>query len=92
MNEEIVPTKPVDNKTLANSGFEDLFRDAPPMANPTGENAAAPTKPVDNKTQPSSGFEDFLKDSPPTVLEKPKADPKNDIMSLFEKVCEIDSN
>jgi len=87
VTEKTGPAKPVDNKTQPNSGFEDLFRDAPPIANPTASTAekAAPTKPVDNKTQPASGFEDLFKDSPPTVLEKSKTDPKNDIMSLFEK-------
>ena len=52
---------------------------------------AVPTKAVENKTQSNSGIEDLFKVSPslatPSVSEKPKKDVKNDIMSLFEKVC-----
>ncbi|KAM7495490.1 hypothetical protein LguiB_030099 [Lonicera macranthoides] len=86
-SEKTEPTKPVDNKTQPTSGIEDLFGDATPNANPTASTSekTSSSKPVENKTQPASGFEDLFKDSPPTVLEKPKTDPKNDIMSLFEK-------
>jgi stromal membrane-associated protein len=48
-------------------------------------------KAVENNTQSNSGIEDLFKDSPslatPSVSEKPQKDVKNDIMSLFEKVC-----
>ena len=52
---------------------------------------AVPRKAVENNTQSNSGIEDLFKDSPslaiPSVSEKPQKDVKNDIMSLFEKVC-----
>lgn len=49
------------------------------------------TKTVENTPRPTSGIEDLFKDSPsitPSLAsEKPQKDVKNDIMSLFEKVC-----
>lgn len=49
------------------------------------------TKSVDGTPQSTSGIEDLFKDSPsvtPSLTpENPQKDVKNDIMSLFEKVC-----
>lgn len=50
-----------------------------------------PAKLEETKSQPTSGIEDLFKDSPsiaPTSTSgNPQKDVKNDIMSLFEKVC-----
>ena len=49
-----------------------------------------PPKPVESNSKSTSGIEDLFTDSPlvtPSVSQKPQKDVKNDIMSLFEKVC-----
>ena len=50
----------------------------------------ASTKAVESNPKANSGIEDLFKDLPsltPSVPVKPQKDMKNDIMSLFEKVC-----
>lgn len=50
-----------------------------------------PAKLDESKSQPASGIEDLFKDSPSIIPSStsgnPQKDVKNDIMSLFEKVC-----
>lgn len=48
-----------------------------------------PAKPVESNNQSNSELEDLFKDTPLVTpsSEKPQKDLKNDIMSLFEKVC-----
>lgn len=53
----------------------------------------SPPKAAESSSKSASGIEDLFKDSPSLTpvaenAEKPKKDVKNDIMSLFEKVCD----
>lgn len=55
-----------------------------------------PAKLDESKSQPASGIEDLFKDSPSiapsSTSVNPQKDVKNDIMSLFEKVCLVENN
>lgn len=66
-----------------------VYCSAAPEALPAVKNDT--TKSVDSRPQTTSGIEDLFKDSPSVTTsstpENPQKDVKNDIMSLFEKVC-----
>uniref|UniRef100_A0A804QH92 ADP-ribosylation factor GTPase-activating protein AGD5 n=1 Tax=Zea mays TaxID=4577 RepID=A0A804QH92_MAIZE len=66
----------------------DGFQSAQPVPSSEKKDSA---KPAESKTQSTSGMEDLFKDSPAVPLSSAPAvsqvNAKNDIMSLFEKLC-----
>ncbi|KAL7216863.1 hypothetical protein ACSBR1_028729 [Camellia fascicularis] len=80
---------PSENGSEAASADDNAWAGFQSAAEGSSADKTVSTKPDDNNTQPTSGIEDLFKDStsltPFTVLEKPKKDVKNDIMSLFDK-------
>ncbi|CAL5405786.1 unnamed protein product [Camellia sinensis] len=80
---------PSENGSEAASADDNAWAGFQSAAEGSTADKTVSTKPDDNNTQSTSGIEDLFIDSPSlapsTVLEKPKKDVKNDIMSLFDK-------
>ncbi|THG22957.1 hypothetical protein TEA_019574 [Camellia sinensis var. sinensis] len=80
---------PSENGSEAASADDNAWAGFQSAAEGSTADKTVSTKPEDNNTQSTSGIEDLFIDSPSlapsTVLEKPKKDVKNDIMSLFDK-------